>query len=78
VFGRVLDAAIGLLPHLEEPVCGISRVGIVGETFPFKRERPVGERIKIIDPCVWIGLDESLGEAGGRAGGQQDLISRLQ
>jgi len=62
VFGRVLDAAIRLLPHLEKPVGGITRVGIVGETFPFKRERPVRERIEIIDPCVWIGLDERLGE----------------
>ena len=74
----VFDAAIGLLPHLIEPVSGVARVGIVGKFRACERERPVRKRIEVLDAGVRVGLDEGLREAGSCAGGQKVLIREFQ
>src|SRR6267154_1702276 len=73
----VLDAAIRLLPHLEEPVRGVTSVGIVGQTCSRKRERPVRQIIEIVYSRIEIG---ELGSLCGprRPGGQQVEIAVLQ
>lgn len=78
VFARgIADIAIGLLPHLVEPVRGVAGVGIVGEICSLKRERPVREIIEILNSRIEIGKLSRLCGAR-RTSGQEVEIAEFQ